>query len=218
LHMMDKLRDPISALTHLAGAVAALLGLIVLLVLYRGEFPANVSLLVYGISLVLMFSASATYHIARSSPEVVAALRKVDHAAIYLLIAGTYTPFCVMAFEGFWRTGFLAIIWSLAVIGIITKLYFIHAPRWVTAGVYILMGWLSIFAIQEMLSALPALTIFWLFIGGVIYTAGAVVYITRRMNFIPGRFGFHEVWHLFVLLGAAAHFAAVVSFLSRSAS
>jgi hemolysin III len=141
-------------------------------------------------------------------------LRKLDHSAIYLLIAGTYTPFCAIAFTGFWRWGLLAIIWSLAAVGILVKVFIINAPRWVSAGVYVLMGWLCIAAIGEMLVVLPVGALVWLVIGGVIYTLGALVYITKTMNFWPGKFGFHEVWHIFVMLGALAHFIAIIGYVA----
>jgi hemolysin III len=137
-------------------------------------------------------------------------LRKIDHSAIYLLIAGTYTPFCVNAFEGFWKWGMLSIIWSLAIIGIVIKVFYIKAPRWLNAGIYVVMGWLCVGAAGQMLAVLPAWVFGWLLAGGVIYTLGAVVYITKFFNFWPGVFGFHEVWHIFVLLAAAAHFVAVM--------
>jgi hemolysin III len=214
--MAFKVRDPISAFTHLAGAAAAVVGLFILLSLNdEHSLPGTISLVVYGASLFIMFASSTTYHFVTAGPHVVQILRKVDHSAIYLLIAGTYTPFCVIAFSGFWQTGFLALIWLLAIAGIIVKVFFIHAPRWVTAGVYVIMGWMSVFATRDMLQALPANTMLWLLAGGLIYTAGAVVYITKRFDFIPGVLGFHEVWHGFVLLGAATHFMAVATLLAR---
>jgi hemolysin III len=208
--MFSKMREPVSGLTHLGGAVASAGGLVALLVLGWQEFEKIVSVLVYGLSLVGLFAASATYHLASVRPRVQELLRKVDHSAIYLLIAGTYTPFCINAFTGFWRWGLLSIIWSLAAVGILVKVFTINAPRWLSAGLYVLMGWLCIAAIGEMLAVLPAFVLGWMLAGGVIYTLGAVVYITRVMNFWPGRFGYHEVWHIFVLLGAAAHFVAVM--------
>ncbi len=209
--MISKLRDPISGLTHLAGAVSALVGLFTLVWWNSSDLLRAAALAVYGASLFLMFFASSVYHMAPVSPRVTAVLRQFDHAAIYLLIAGSYTPFCVIAFRGFWQWGFLAIIWGLALIGIGVKIFTINAPRWVTAGIYILMGWLSVFAFPEMMAAVPAAAITWLVIGGVAYTLGAVIYITRKLDFRPGVFGFHEVWHIFVLLGAAAHFIAIAS-------
>lgn len=146
----------------------------------------------------------------RVKEKALEAFRKFDHASIYLLIAGTYTPFCINAFSGFWKWGLLSLVWSLAAIGIVVKMFIIRAPRWLNAGIYILMGWLSVVGAGQMLEVLPAWVLVWLLTGGVIYTLGAVVYITKIFNFIPGVFGFHEVWHIFVLLAAVAHFIAVL--------
>jgi len=208
--MLKKIREPVNSLTHWAGAVLALAGLIALLIVGWSTPAKIVSLAVYGLSLIAMFSASATYHMVRAKEKVLLILRKLDHSAIYLLIAGTYTPFCVNAFDGFWKWGMLGVIWTLAAIGIVVKVFYIKAPRWLNAGIYVVMGWLCVGAAGQMLAALPAWVFGWLLAGGVIYTVGAVVYITKIFNFWPGVFGFHEVWHIFVLLAAAAHFVAVM--------
>ena len=208
--MLKKLREPVNSLTHWGGAFLALIGLIVLLVLGWGAPARVISLLVYGISLIFLFSASATYHMVQVKERALEIFRKIDHAAIYFLIAGTYTPFCVNAFSGFWKWGMLSIIWSLAVIGIVVKVFYIRAPRWLNAGIYLLMGWLCIAAIGQMVAALPVWVLIWLVAGGLIYTFGAIVYITRIFNFVPGVFGFHEIWHILVMLAAAAHFVAVL--------
>jgi hemolysin III len=208
--MLSKLREPVSGLTHLGGAIAAIFGQIALL-LVSWDGPAKViSVIVYGISLVALFSASATYHLVKAKPKTILILRKLDHSAIYLLIAGTYTPFCLNAFTGFLQWGMLVIVWSIALIGILIKLFYINAPRWVSAGVYVLMGWLCLMAAPQMTTALTPFALTWLIIGGVVYTLGAVVYATKLFDFKPGIFGFHEVWHIFVLLGALAHFVAVM--------
>jgi hemolysin III len=208
--MFKKLREPVNSLTHWAGAILALGGLIALLIVGWGAPSKVISLLIYGVSLIFLFSASATYHMVRVKDKALEIFRKVDHAAIYFLIAGTYTPFCVNAFTGFWQWGMLSIIWSLAVIGIIVKVFYIRAPRWLNAGIYLIMGWLCSAAIGQMLAVLPVWVISWLVAGGVIYTLGALVYITKIFNFKPGVFGFHEMWHILVMLAAAAHFVAVV--------
>lgn len=207
--MLKRFREPVNSLTHWGGAILALAGLVALLVVGWGTPVKIISLSIYGISLIAMFSASATYHMVRVRDKALEIFRKVDHAAIYFLIAGTYTPFCVNAFEGFWKWGLLGVVWSLALIGIIVKVYYIRAPRWLNAGIYIVMGWLSVSAAGQFLVALPAWVLGWLIAGGVMYTLGAVVYITKIFNFKPGVFGFHEMWHIFVLLAATAHFIAV---------
>jgi hemolysin III len=211
--MLAKFRQPVSGLTHLAGAMTAAFAPSFLLALSGSHFLEKFSLLVYSASLFLMFLASSLFHLVRSNPRVNRMLRNLDHAAIYLLIAGTYTPFCMLAFDGFLRWGVLAIVWSLALAGICVKIFVTRAPRWVIAGDYLIMGWLCVFAIRQMMHNLSPETLAWLFAGGLAYTVGAVVYITRRMDFYPDVFGFHEVWHIFVMLGAGAHFIAVCSLL-----
>lgn len=209
-----KLREPVNGLTHLGAAVAATIGLAVLLYLAYGVLPEQLAILIYGSSLILMFSASAAYHLVKANERATLWLRKLDHSAIYLLIAGTYTPICVHFFVGFWRWGILAIVWSLAVIGIAVKLLVIRAPRWLTAGVYLVMGWMAIFAMQEILAVMPVGALAWLLAGGVLFSLGALVYIFRRPNFWPGVFGFHEVWHIFVILGCLAHFILVAAYVA----
>ena len=208
--MLKKLREPVNSLTHWGGAVLALIGLIALLIVGWGTPAKVVSLIIYGVSLIFLFSASATYHMVRVKDKALEIFRKIDHAAIYFLIAGTYTPFCINAFTGFWKWGMLIIIWSLAIIGIGVKVFIIRAPRWLNAGIYLAMGWLCVGASGQLLAALPAWVLTWLIIGGVIYTLGAIVYITKIFNFVPGVFGFHEVWQILVLLATAAHFVAVL--------
>ncbi len=209
----DKLRDPISGLSHLGAAILSFFGLIALISISWGDTAKLISSTIYGITLIAMFTASAVYHMTISSPKVIEILRKIDHAAIYLLIAGTYTPFCVNAFSGFWQWGLLSIIWSLALIGVGIKVFIVRVPRWVNAGVYLIMGWLIVAAAGEMANTLSAGVIMWLVIGGIIYTLGAVVYITKKMDFKPGVFGFHEVWHIFVILAAAAHYISILIFI-----
>jgi hemolysin III len=207
-------RDPVSGLTHLGAAVAALIGLVALLLLSWGNPAKGISLVIYGISLVLMFLASATYHLVNTSPRAIFRLRKFDHSAIYLLIAGTYTPICLYFFSGFWKWGLLLIIWAMAVAGVVVKLFVIKAPRWVTAGIYLVMGWLSILAAKDILRLMPATAIAWLALGGVLFTLGAVIYIAKRPNPWPGIFGFHEIWHIFVILGCLAHFILIAAFIA----
>ncbi len=212
--MIRRLREPVNGLTHFFAAIAAFIGTIGLLIVGRDSAIKEATFITYGTSLVLLFSASATYHMARARERVIAILRQLDHSAIYLLIAGTYTPFCLLAFTGFWKWGLFAVIWSIAIIGIVVKLFLMNAPRWLTAGTYIVMGWLCLGAAGQMFQVLPAGALIWLAAGGIIYTLGAIIYITRILDFAPGRFGFHEVWHIFVILGAIAHFIAVAAYLA----
>lgn len=212
--MDDSARRPLSGLTHLGAALAAVAGFVAL-ILMGGTSPVKIiSLGVYGLSLILLFGSSSAYHLAKAGPETIVRLRKLDHAAIYVLIAGSYTPICAIMFRGFWRWGFLAVIWSLSALGIIVKMFVIKAPRWVTAGVYVLLGWLSLIAAGEARRALPVGALIGLGIGGLIYTVGAVIYITKKLDLFPGKFGFHEVWHVFVILAALAHFITIAVYIA----
>ena len=212
--MFRRLREPVNGITHLVAAVVAFVGLFALVYLAKENVARLASLGIYGSTLVLMFSASAIYHLINAGPRLTVLLRKLDHSAIYLLIAGTYTPICLYYFTGFWRFGFPGVIWSLALIGIAVKLVVVSAPRWLTASVYLLMGWLSVAAIGEILSTMPPGALIWLFLGGVFFTAGAVIYILKKPDPFPGVFGFHEVWHIFVILGAFSHFALMLAYIA----
>ncbi|MBN1147114.1 MAG: hemolysin III family protein [Anaerolineales bacterium] len=212
--MRNKLRDPVSGLTHLIAAIAAMGGLATLLIVGRANPEKQVSLSIYGVSLVLMFSASAIYHLPRARPRIIQLLRKLDHSAIYILIAGTYTPICFNLFSDFWKWGLLAIVWGLALAGIVGKMFMINAPRWLSASIYLVMGWLAIIGLPEMLRVLPPGALIWLFVGGVVFTLGAIVYITHALDFFPGKFGSHEVWHIFVILGCLCHFIVILLYIA----
>jgi hemolysin III len=211
---MHHLREPVSGLSHLIAGVIAVVGAATLLVVGRADTIKQISLLIYGLSLMMMLFSSAAYHLIRAQPERTLLYRKLDHVAIYLLIAGTYTPYCVNQLTGFFRWGLLSIIWSLALVGIVTKMFMIHAPRWLAAGIYLLMGWLSVIMLRELWIALPFGALAWLFLGGAFYTIGAIVYITKRLDFIPGVFGFHEVWHIFVILGSLSHYISILLYVA----
>ena len=208
------MREPVNGLTHAFSAVVSAVVLVWMLVIPPGGWGGKLALTVYGLSLVGMFSASASYHLAVVSEAALRRLRKLDHSAIYLLIAGTYTPICLHFFSDFWRWGLLGTIWGMALIGIVVKLFVIRAPRWVTAGIYLLMGWLSILAVRQMLAAMPAAAIVWLVLGGVFYSLGALIYILKKPDPLPGVFGFHEIWHIFVMLGAFSHLVVVAVYVA----
>jgi len=215
--LFKNLREPVSGLTHFFTAIAAIAGLVALLIVGRGDTGKQISLLVYGLSVLLMFFSSAAYHMVQAQPQWVRVLRKLDHSAIYVLIAGTYTAYCYSYLSGAWRWGVLGVIWALAVIGVVVKVFVIKAPRWVTAGVYVAMGWLGVLMPRQVLLSLPAGALVCLIVGGVIYTLGALVYITRKMDWFPGVFGFHEVWHIFVILGGLSHYVGVLLFIAPAA-
>ena len=210
-----RLREPVNGLTHAAGGVLAFVGLFVLVAsaASAGRMDQIVAFGIFGISLVALYIASSLYHLLPLSPAGVARLRKLDHVAIFVLIAGTYTPFCLLALDGGWRWGGLAIAWGLALCGASLKLLWMEAPRWLSVLLYLGMGWVAVAAVPALLRTLPAGGMAWVLAGGLTYSAGALVYGLKRPNPIPGAFGFHELWHLFVVAGSACHFWAVLRYL-----
>jgi hemolysin III len=190
------------------GAILSIPGLIVLV--YLAAFHATtwhvVSFAIFGASLILLYTASALYHSLSLSKQLTKIFRRVDHIMIYILIAGTYTPICLVPLRGPWGWSIFGIILGVAVLGITMKIFWMDAPRWLYTLFYIGMGWLAIIAIPPLIRYIPAGGIIWLLIGGAFYTIGAVVYMLKRPNPIPERFGFHEIFHLFVLAGSISHF------------
>jgi hemolysin III len=207
---MSRFREPFNGISHLIAACFALVGLGLLVhKTWDQEAPRRISVAVYGASLTLMMAASAAYHSIVCRPERVRRLRKLDHAAIYILIAGTYTPVCYNLFDGFWRFGALSIVWTAAVIGVAVNMFHISKSDWVSVIVYLAMSWLAVFGIFEILKILPVGALAWLFAGGAFYTMGAMIYAGRKFDFKPGVFGHHEIWHLFVTAAAACHFMLI---------
>jgi hemolysin III len=211
--MLNKLREPVNGLSHYAAAILAVVGLGVLVFASRTDFQKQASFLVYGMSLTLLLLASAAYHLIKASPDRIKLLRRIDHSAIFILIAGTYTPICFNVLTGFWRWGLLSIIWAIALVGAGFKIAFMSLPRWFTALMYLGMGWLGVLGISELVQVFPVGAVIWLAAGGLFFTVGAVIYVTKRLNFIPGVFGFHEVWHLFVVAGCACHFLVMLVYV-----
>lgn len=205
-------KDPISGLTHLASALAALVGMVVLGIL-SPPGAARLALLVYGLSLVLLFAASTAYHLIKTSPARELFLRRLDHTAIFLLIAGTYTPVCLIVLTGAWRWGTLITIWTLAIIGTLFQLVFIEAPRWIAVLIYIGMGWLGVVGVAQLWQALPLSALGWLLVGGLLYSSGAIIYTFKKPDFFPNVFGFHEVWHLFVTAASIAHYIFMLGYV-----
>jgi len=208
-------KDPVSGYTHLAGAVLSVAALTVLVVIssYRATAWHVVSFSIYGASMVMLYLASSAYHLIPLKDKGTRVLKKVDHVMIFMMIAGTYTPFCLIPLRGKWGWSIFGIVWGIAALGIAFKLFFIHAPRWFSTVLYIIMGWICIVAIYPIVQTVPAGGVFWLAAGGVSYTVGAVIYVLKRPNPWPGVFGFHEIWHLFVLGGSFCHFIVMIKYI-----
>ena len=206
----DGLR-PWSAITHGLGALLGVFGTAALL-LRCAEVGASkwhfISFLIYGLSMVALYTASTLYHCVNTSVKGRIALRKFDHCSIYFLIAGSYTPICLVALreDGAWGWGLFGVIWGLALAGLVLTLVWINAPRGLTSGVYLFMGWLSVVALYPLTKVLPATGFFWLVLGGVLYTVGGVLYAIKWPGRNNPRFGCHEIFHVFILLGSLCHF------------
>jgi hemolysin III len=208
-------QDPVSGLSHLVGAALGALGLWYLLEIGHDKDGATVAAIaIYGISMVLLYSASAAYHLLKVSPRARAGLRRLDHAKIAVFIAGSYTPFCLVTLRGPTGTAILGLVWALAGFGLVKSFFWVHAPRWVTAGLYVLMGWLIVAAAGPLFKVASTAQLTLLLAGGVCYTVGAVIYAVKWPDPWPDTFGFHEIWHLFVLGGSAAHYASVLALLA----
>ena len=206
--MQSRFREPVSGLTHLFGAILSILGLMLLIqasiiTSKNGNIP---TLIIFGISLILLYTASTVYHLVTVSEKAIKVLRRIDHSMIYILIAGTYTPICLIALKGTLGSGLCTAIWLLALTGIILKIFWFNAPRWLYTFFYVFMGWLAIFAIYPLSKAISYNGVLWLIAGGVSYTVGAVIYATKWPKITTKFFGFHEIFHIFVLIGSFCHF------------
>ncbi len=213
--MQGKFRQPVSGFTHAAGALLSIIALIAMVTVdVRHKTAWNiVADSIFGSSLIMLYTASALYHLLPLKEKGINFLRQLDHTMIFILIAGTYTPFCLVTLRGPWGWSMLATIWGMAVAGIITKLVWKSAPRFFRIALYLLMGWLSLIMIYPLSQTAPPGTLLWLLIGGLCYTVGAIFYALRWPNPFPKTFGFHEIWHLLVLGGSFSHFWAVFRYV-----
>jgi hemolysin III len=209
------MRDKISTMTHFIGAILSLIGLIYLI--YKGtkigNIPYLVGSLIFGISMVLLYSASTIYHWVRVKDKTLEIFRKIDHMMIFVLIAGTYTPICLVALGGVFGYTLLAIIWTIAIVGIVLKALWKDMPRKINTAIYISMGWFAIIALYHLTKSLPLYGLIFLILGGIAYTVGGVIYGGKFKIFNFKNFGFHEVFHLFVLAGSFFHYLMVATLI-----
>ena len=203
----DGLR-PWSAVTHGAGVGLGILGAVLLLLrtVQTGAAWRLVPFAVYAASMIGLYTASTLYHCLNTDVKGRIALRKYDHISIYFLIAGSYTPICLIALPPAWGWTMTAIVWALAAAGTVMALLWIYAPRRDTSGIYIDKGWMAVFMLPALLKYLPSAGFFWLFLGGGLYTVGGVLYAVKWPGRNNPRFGCHEIFHIFILLGSIAHF------------
>ena len=206
----SKIKDPVSCITHLVSAVCALLFSPVRCVRAASHGAGRsdiIALAIFVLSMVLLYSASASYHGFRLKGEAGLVLKRLDHMMIFVLIAGTYTPICVCAMK---EQGIrlLITVWSLASAGMLFKLFWVTCPKWISSVIYITMGWVVVFAMPKLIPAVNTATLVWLYAGGVIYTIGGVLYALKLIKFNSSHtlWGSHEIFHLFVMGGSLCHF------------
>lgn len=217
---MKKIKDPVSGFSHLLGMLLSIAGLVLLIVdsVKYGEGAWDiVTFTIFGSALVLLYLFSSLYHLLNLGEIGTNVFKKFDHMMIYVLIAATYTPICLGPLRGPWGWSIFGVVWGLALLGIILTAVWIKAPRWLTTSIYIGMGWLVIVMAYPFITtfqkanALPS--VLWLLLGGIFYTIGGVIYGLKKAPFTTKNFGFHEIFHIFVMLGSFCQFWFVFKYL-----
>ena len=210
-------KDPGSAITHFIGMLMAVFAAVPLIIKATHE-PSPiyvVSITIYAASLILLYAASTTYHTFDRSEKVNTILKKIDHMMISVLIAGSYTPICLLVLGGRLGIILLTIVWSIAIAGILIKAFWVYCPKWVSSVLYIGMGWTCVLAFTQLLNSMSPAAFGWLLAGGLIYTAGGIIYALKLpiFNMKHKDFGSHEIFHLFVMGGSICHFVVMYAFV-----
>lgn len=210
-------KDPGSAITHFIGMLMAVFAAVPLIIKATHE-PSPiyvVSIAIYAASLILLYAASTTYHTFDRSEKVNTILKKIDHMMISVLIAGSYTPICLLVLGGRLGIILLAIVWSIAIAGILIKAFWVYCPKWVSSVLYIGMGWTCVLAFTQLLNSMSPAAFGWLLAGGLIYTVGGIIYALKLpiFNMKHKDFGSHEIFHLFVIGGSICHFVVMYAFV-----
>lgn len=211
-------KDPGSAITHFIGMLMAVFAAMPLLI-KAANTPGSVHMISLGIfilSMILLYTASTVYHSFGRSEKVHMRLKKFDHMSIYVLIAGTYTPICLIVLGGRVGLTLLALVWGLALIGIIITCFFVKCPKWISSVIYIAMGWTCVLAFTQIINSLPTAAFLWLLAGGIIYTIGGIIYALKLpiFNSQHKNFGTHEIFHLFCIGGSFCHFMLMYLYIA----
>ncbi len=209
---MSPERPLLRGFLHLGAFVAAVVGTIVMLLLAH-DARGYVGTSVFGTSLILVYGTSALYHRGHWGRRGLSVVRRLDHAMIFFLIAGTYTPFCLLALRGTWGTALLSVTATIAALGALTRLIWLDSPRWLVVPLYLASGWVALIALSQILQQLDPAPLLLLLAGGIAYSVGALAYAAKRPDPWPTVFGYHEVFHSLTLVGSACHFLAVAAFL-----
>lgn len=214
--MNQYMREPINGLTHLAGAVLSFIAMIAMIVKVSLDNPSIIGITavtIFGISLILLYATSATYHLVISSDRVINFLQRLDHSMIFVLIAGSYTPFCLIALNGWSGWVLFFVIVAIAVCGITFKMAWFNCPRILSTSIYIIMGWMAIFVFKPLLASLSSVGLGLLVAGGILYTIGGIIYAIKPKCLSFKHLGFHEIFHIFILLGSLCHFLCIYLFV-----
>lgn len=203
-------KERFSSFSHIFGALASILGLPLLLVLSYPSVEKLILSIIYTLSTTFLFFCSGFYHAFKKSENEVSIWRKFDHIAIFVMIAGTYTPICYLYLDGFWRWGILGAQWFLVICGLIFKLFVLNAPRYITTGIYLLQGWMAILPLYQLYLKMPLFSLILMGLGGILYSIGAIIYNHKKPNPIPDVFGFHEIFHVLILMAAFSHYLVIV--------
>lgn len=212
--MKKHIKDPGSSITHFIGMLMTAFAAVPLLIKAAHE-PDKLylfSLAVFAVSMFLLYAASTTYHTFDISPRINTILKKIDHMMIFILIAGSYTPICLLVLERSLGLKLLFLVWGIAFVGILIKAFWVYCPKWVSSILYIGMGWTCVLAFGQILTSLTRVEFAWLLAGGIIYTIGGIIYALKLpvFNMKHKNFGSHEIFHLFVMGGSACHFVVML--------
>lgn len=213
--MKLEIREPINSISHLFGIVLSAIGLMLLLInsLHTHDFTKVFTSIIFCIGLISLYSASTVYHWCVVKETTLEILRKIDHIMIYILIAATYTPICLITLKGFIGYTLFSVVWTLTIVGIILKILWLNAPRWLYTGFYLILGWAAIFVIYPLYKILPITALLLLVSGGISYSIGAIIYATKPKSIKIWKFGFHEIFHIFILIGSFIHYILIYNYV-----
>jgi hemolysin III len=214
--LMHVVKPKLRGWLHAATFPVAVTGGIVL-VAFAPTTKARIAAALYGLTASLLFGISALYHRGSWSPRALAVLKRLDHANIYLIIAGTYTPMTLLCLHGAWRVTVLAVIWGGAVAGVLFRVLWVHAPRWLYTALYVALGWVAVFGLPQFLHGAGLAAFVLIIVGGLLYSLGGLVYGLRRPNPSPRWFGFHEIFHALTVAAFTAQYVAVSLVTYRAA-
>jgi len=215
--MFKPLREPVIGLTHCFGAALAIAALVLLIVkasLYATPWHI-ISYSIYGTGLVLLYTFSTLYHWLNLSEKSMKFFRIMDHIMIFVLIAATYTPICLVPLRGGWGWSLFGVVWGLAIMGMLMSIFWIQAPRWFSTALYILLGWIVIIGFIPLAQSMPLKGLLWLLLGGLIYTIGGLIYNYQKPDPLPKTLGFHGLFHFLVVLGSITHFIVMYNYVIK---